>query len=949
MNLRKSFIFFMIVLLMVPTIWTSKTEASTLSSPNIGELYDWILDDQAGYIYAINMSNEVLFLNKTSMKMEAKIQFTSDIITTELSSGKLYVSTKTDLRVVDLATRKVVKTYQYAGLKEMAIDENRLYFITEVRYSPIYMLDLQTGKAVTLKITDSTNRELFALQPTIAIDAKKDILYVADSDSSGSEAVAVRLSDHKIIDETNYNNGRGFSYPSAFLQFDNGELFFAGFKLDGSHLHTIHGQYKLLSSYNNPVINVFKNYVVTSDGVFNRNTFEYVVDVPGESVLIDNQNYLYLYTDNNVVVKNHINNFIDTDPTYYSEDGTVEFSYPITDLITDHKSGYIFAVSEEGNRLYYIRMNDMTVQHEIMIGSRPVDVNVMDGKVYVALYGATKIAVTNVLYDGKIQQIIIDQNPYQLEAFNNKLVFANNDQFNPVMMYDLSTKVSTDISASIVSNPNMSTSIHSPDLTYDKETNRLFVSETGVSGAKLLAVDGTSLAHLERDNFDNGYGFPNPEHNKLFVQNGEVFIHRFILDANDITQEKGAIPFTNMSEENVVGVSKEYIFSPLSVYSRSSLKKLVDFPYKMSAVKEVKETGELFVYSNEYQILTKYTSADDVLADLILFGDDKAPEPTKEFLSYQAMDVGHSFAAEDIYDFMQADLVKGYVKSDGTVHVKPNDTITRAQFVAILVRALGLKDIPGGKEFQDVKSSAWYYPYIQKATAYGIVDGVSATQFAPGRNIRRDEIAKLVVRAFEKSVQFAGTSKTFTDVPKNHWSKQYIDKASSVGIIHGLTNTTFGPTQNATRAQAIVMLSRGFKLENSDLPSNEHLEQTVLTFENTLGELIGQQKFTEATNLIQKDTTGFYQHFNLYNIAVIKHHLQKGIAVDFKKNGDIKATVIKKKNHLAIVKLEGAEYIQTYTKGDFTYSIDQNTSGLLYLIKDETGKWKIYRFDIGAI
>ena len=76
----------------------------------------------------------------------------------------------------------------------------------------------------------------------------------------------------------------------------------------------------------------------------------------------------------------------------------------------------------------------------------------------------------------------------------------------------------------------------------------------------------------------------------------------------------------------------------------------------------------------------------------------------------------------------------------------PNKTMTRAEFAAIVTRALGLtaKDT---KVFSDVPSSKWYAGYIGTANSSGIVNGVGSGKFNPDGTITRQEAAAMVARA----------------------------------------------------------------------------------------------------------------------------------------------------------------------------------------------------------
>ena len=76
----------------------------------------------------------------------------------------------------------------------------------------------------------------------------------------------------------------------------------------------------------------------------------------------------------------------------------------------------------------------------------------------------------------------------------------------------------------------------------------------------------------------------------------------------------------------------------------------------------------------------------------------------------------------------------------------PDDTMTRAEFAAIVVKGLGLPTKEGGR-FTDVLQGDWFYNYVNTAQAYGIVTGVSEDEFHPGGTITREEAAVMVARA----------------------------------------------------------------------------------------------------------------------------------------------------------------------------------------------------------
>lgn len=59
----------------------------------------------------------------------------------------------------------------------------------------------------------------------------------------------------------------------------------------------------------------------------------------------------------------------------------------------------------------------------------------------------------------------------------------------------------------------------------------------------------------------------------------------------------------------------------------------------------------------------------------------------------------------------------------GDNHYAPDRNMTRAEFAAIMVRALGLEPETGASSFGDVNTADWYSGYINTASAYGIIKG----------------------------------------------------------------------------------------------------------------------------------------------------------------------------------------------------------------------------------
>lgn len=95
---------------------------------------------------------------------------------------------------------------------------------------------------------------------------------------------------------------------------------------------------------------------------------------------------------------------------------------------------------------------------------------------------------------------------------------------------------------------------------------------------------------------------------------------------------------------------------------------------------------------------------------------------------------------------VEALAARGILSGRGDGTFDPGSTMTRAEFCACTVRALGLTPSLDGR-FSDVAPESWYAGYVGTAARYGIVNGVTETSFSPAAHITRQEAAVMLTRA----------------------------------------------------------------------------------------------------------------------------------------------------------------------------------------------------------
>lgn len=191
-------------------------------------------------------------------------------------------------------------------------------------------------------------------------------------------------------------------------------------------------------------------------------------------------------------------------------------------------------------------------------------------------------------------------------------------------------------------------------------------------------------------------------------------------------------------------------------------------------------------------------------------------KPSKPSDEDKPEELDEPFADVDELDWFYDAVV--YVYNEGMMdgisatQFAPNSNLTRGMVVTMLYRLEDEPRVTGSSGFDDVASGAWYADAVSWAAENGIVNGVSDAEFAPNDNITREQLAAILYRYAEYNdydVSGRDDLSEFTD--RSSISSYALDAmrwAVDEGLITGITNTTIEPQGTATRAQAATMFMR---------------------------------------------------------------------------------------------------------------------------------------------
>ena len=185
-------------------------------------------------------------------------------------------------------------------------------------------------------------------------------------------------------------------------------------------------------------------------------------------------------------------------------------------------------------------------------------------------------------------------------------------------------------------------------------------------------------------------------------------------------------------------------------------------------------------------------------------GKTDEPVPDSE---YYFTDVADTHWAKNEIEY----LYKNGIINGKSEHIfDPDSSVTRAEFVALVVRSLGGNEEKYASSFEDVFENAWYADYVQTALRLGLIS--EDKLFRPNDNITREEVAKILLNTAEL--------KEKADIPEEYelsfgdaseisdWAKEYVRGCAYLKMFVGDENGCFNPKNSLTRAETAMVVFR---------------------------------------------------------------------------------------------------------------------------------------------
>ncbi len=159
-----------------------------------------------------------------------------------------------------------------------------------------------------------------------------------------------------------------------------------------------------------------------------------------------------------------------------------------------------------------------------------------------------------------------------------------------------------------------------------------------------------------------------------------------------------------------------------------------------------------------------------------------------------------------------------HILSNSSETYRPNYLEHRAEFLKMVMEVIRQKDAArynalstANMPFGDVPAGSWYYEYVAKAVAAGIIN--SGTVFNAGEMINRAEMAKMTIETMRFlhgiTIEEQTEYKHFTDVPSDSWYFKYVQTGVNLGLWQGFQEEdTFLPTWVMLRQWAAIIITK---------------------------------------------------------------------------------------------------------------------------------------------
>ncbi|WP_143810290.1 S-layer homology domain-containing protein [Paenibacillus sp. MY03] len=546
-----------------------------------GSLTDWVYDEQASAIYAISSeTNKLYFIHADTLTIANTVSIGSMPSDIEQYGDQLFIalSGATGIQVVQASTGEKKELLATTGQpKRLTVTKDLVLYSTAD--DKLYRLDQNT------RASNLVYSRTFIGRAVLKANEAAKLVYVGEQGSSGSDLYAIHYETNQLVDNSTYDGGYGFGFPSPYIGFDGTDVFFGGSRLNGTSLAQIHGAYPRFTDYlylDSKLMDMNASVVATSEGIIDKHQYTPLITFPYEAlkVLLGTGGRTFLQPDvhSSNIIEAYDFNVLGMKPTLEftaGPGGSVVSNYTIDSWTTSDSDPNIYLVSSYTNELAVLSKADFSLQHKRYVGSKPTDISLLDGKLYIALRGETHIGIINVNdIQGDIKRVLINSNPEQvIPSKGNIFYWGQHASWN-----FRATNGTSDVAVG-------DQLAYFGSAYYDAVSDVLYMARNGViqkiNPYTLTVLPPVTVPGLKCSS-------------RMLISGDSMYYCNKKASLSDLNSIAGTYP------DSITHVFGDYVFSATAIYDKETFTKTTGLPFAMREV--FQDSDEMLYVSNEKQL-----------------------------------------------------------------------------------------------------------------------------------------------------------------------------------------------------------------------------------------------------------------------------------------------------------------------------------------------------------
>ena len=487
------------------------------------KLIEWVLNEPMNTLYGISKEDKALFfINAQTLNLEKSLTFTSSPTDIIEDDGNLYIALDdtNEIVVVDIESRSITKRlYTSSDPYRIEKDGEKIYYAERDHTCSVYEYNLVTN-------TDKVIPLNFLADPDLAINKKDHILYIGESNSTGSNMTYYSTTDNKIIGKTNYDGGYGFSNQYRYTIFDGSNVYYVGrdFKLDDPT--RFNGDFGNTEN----VIYANKGLVYTNKSIYNKYTHVKLGDYGLNVDLVQaSDTTLYTYSKDSGTIKRFNNNYniinssnlislisgkpADIIPTtkkstqINSGKSVLQMKSKLTQWVLNEQTNTLYGISKDDKALFFINAQTLNLEKSLTFTCGPTDIIEDGGNLYIALDDANQIAIVDMTKREITKILHTSSDPFRLVKDGDYIFYTERDQWCDIYRYNLITNIDEVM---------FRNDFFEPDLAINTKDHILYIGESDLSVSNMTYVSTSGNGVILKTNYTRMFGFPYPERSTIF-------------------------------------------------------------------------------------------------------------------------------------------------------------------------------------------------------------------------------------------------------------------------------------------------------------------------------------------------------------------------------------------------------------------------------------------------